>query len=116
MTLHTIEEKSGEPDAWKPARPVRGWGWGATPRPTPHHFLRTAEQSTPEWKEGYAAVLAWLEANGADIEGARKDIEVVWVQGGRLSPERLAELRQRYEDELVARQAAREQELPAPEL
>lgn len=35
MTLHTIEEKSGEPDAWKPARPVRGWGRGATPRPTP---------------------------------------------------------------------------------
>jgi hypothetical protein len=27
--------QSGEPDAWKLARPVRGWGRGAIPRPTP---------------------------------------------------------------------------------
>ena len=26
----------GKPDAWKLARPVWGWGRGATPRPTPH--------------------------------------------------------------------------------
>ncbi|MGO9203967.1 MAG: PKD domain-containing protein [Limisphaerales bacterium] len=29
-------ESSGKPDAWKLARPVWGWGRGATPRPTPH--------------------------------------------------------------------------------
>src|SRR5208283_5409002 len=28
-------ESSGKPDAWKLARPVWGWGRGATPRPTP---------------------------------------------------------------------------------
>jgi len=28
-------EPSGKPDAWKPARPVWGWGRGETPRPTP---------------------------------------------------------------------------------
>ena len=32
-------ESSGEPDAWKLARPVRGWGRGETPRPTPHRNL-----------------------------------------------------------------------------
>ena len=28
-------ESFGKPDAWKLARPVWGWGRGATPRPTP---------------------------------------------------------------------------------
>ena len=28
-------ESSGKPDAWKLARPVWGWGRGATPWPTP---------------------------------------------------------------------------------
>jgi len=28
-------ESSGKPDAWKLARPVWGWGRGASPRPTP---------------------------------------------------------------------------------
>ena len=30
--------QSGEPDAWKLARPVRGWGRGEIPRPTPREF------------------------------------------------------------------------------
>jgi len=29
------QEKFGKPDAWKLARPVWGWGRGATPRSTP---------------------------------------------------------------------------------
>jgi len=37
-------ESSGEPDAWKLARPVWGWGRGATPRPTPHGFAHTVER------------------------------------------------------------------------
>jgi D-beta-D-heptose 7-phosphate kinase/D-beta-D-heptose 1-phosphate adenosyltransferase len=32
-------ESSGKPDAWKLARPVWGWGRGATPRPTPRFDL-----------------------------------------------------------------------------
>jgi len=32
-------ESSGEPDAWKLARPVRGWGRGETLRPTPPRNL-----------------------------------------------------------------------------
>ncbi len=32
-------EPFGKPDAWKLARPVWGWGRGATPRPTPQTEL-----------------------------------------------------------------------------
>ena len=28
-------ESVGKPDAWKPARPVWGWGRGVSPCPTP---------------------------------------------------------------------------------
>jgi len=31
-------ESSGKPDAWKLARPVWGWGRGATPWPTPQEL------------------------------------------------------------------------------
>jgi ankyrin repeat protein len=76
-----------------------------------HSFLREAPEitsktatipPTPEQIKHYAEVLAWLEANGADLEGARKDNKT-WAQGGKLSPARIAELKKRYEDELAAK-------------
>jgi len=84
-----------------------------------HFFLRfdpeiTSKTATipptPEQITYYAKVLAWLEANGADLEGARKDNKT-WAQGGKLSPARIAELKKRYEDELAAKEkkAANEQ-------
>ena len=43
-------ESSGKPDAWKLARPVWGWGRGATPRPTPRDgltlYYRRLEEGT----------------------------------------------------------------------
>jgi len=73
-----------------------------------HRFLEYVPQRPTKWQEkGYTKVLEWLEANGADIEGARKDIET-WHQGNALSPERIAELQKRSEDELAAKRAARE--------
>jgi hypothetical protein len=38
-------ESSGKPDAWKLARPVWGWGRGATPWPTPHGFEHTVTEA-----------------------------------------------------------------------
>ena len=57
----------------------------------------------PEEKENYAKVLAWLEADGADLEGARKD-KAKRVQGGKQSPARVEELQKRYEDELAVKE------------
>ena len=37
--FETSLETAGEPDAWKLARPVRGWGGGETPPPTPHNMM-----------------------------------------------------------------------------
>ena len=44
-----------------------------------HHFLSLHLDLLvyPEIKEEYQSVLEWLEANGADIEGAKKDIRLV---------------------------------------
>lgn len=39
-------ESSGKPDAWKLARPVWGWGRGATPRPTPHGYVHTVKMAS----------------------------------------------------------------------
>ena len=54
-----------------------------------HLFLMRAEGArTPDQRQGYAEVLAWLEANGADIEGAREDNRILNTSGDRLSPTR----------------------------
>ena len=69
------------------------------------HFLvgEMSDVTPPEEKENYAKVLAWLEVNGADLEGARKD-RATWARGGNQSPARIAELKKRYEDELAAKE------------
>jgi len=72
------------------------------------HFLLSSRERvwsiiTPEEKENYAKLLAWLEANGADLEGARKDNET-GRKGNKLNPKRIAELQKRYEDELAAKE------------
>ena len=78
-----------------------------------HFILRDSERIypllTPEQKNDLTEILKWLEANGADLEGARRDREIE-VKGGKLSPERIAELKKRYADELAAKQAAKESE------
>ncbi|MCL2006059.1 MAG: hypothetical protein FWG73_07815 [Planctomycetaceae bacterium] len=75
-----------------------------------HHFLRLSESDIfdllPDLKKDYQTILEWLVANGADIEGAKKDRER-WKQGGMLSPSHIAELKKRYENELAVKQAAR---------
>ena len=73
-----------------------------------HFFLRsdpeiTLALPTPEHRKGYEEVLTWLEANGADLEGARKD-RATLAKGNKLSPARIAELKKRYEDELAAKE------------
>ena len=77
-----------------------------------HSFLREDPEitsktatipPTPEQIKHYAEVLAWLEANGADLEGAKKDNKT-WAQGGKLSPARIAELKKRYADELAVKE------------
>jgi len=74
-----------------------------------HAFVgEMPEDTPPDERESYAKVLEWLEINGADIEGARRDREA-WSQYGQQSPARLAELKQRYEDDLAAKVAAKEQ-------
>ncbi len=44
-------EPSGEPDAWKLARPVRGWAGGQFPGP--HHHLGAAWVLISEHQNGY---------------------------------------------------------------
>ena len=78
-----------------------------------HTFLRMTQNSRAQQREGYAEVLEWFMKNGIDIEGARKEI-TDWSQGHSLSPERLAEIKKRYADELAAKAAAKEQAV-APE-
>jgi ankyrin repeat protein len=75
-----------------------------------HYFLWADERTmVPELRQRHAKILAWLEANGADMEAAREESIILNTPGiGRLSPERIAEVRQRYADELAAKQAAQE--------
>ena len=76
-----------------------------------HTFLRMTQNSQAEQKEGYAEVLEWFMKNGIDIEGARREI-TDWSQGRSLNPERLAEIKKRYADELAAKRTAKEQAVP----
>ena len=66
---------------------------------------------TPEQKKGLAEVFAWLEANGADIEGTKRQLE--WKEqntGSRTLPARLAELEKRCEEELAVKKILKERE------
>ena len=79
---------------------------------TPVHAVvrGMSDVTPPEEMKYYTEVLAWLRINGADIEGAKRDNEI--LTRGNLSPARIAELKQRYADELAAKAAAREQAVP----
>ena len=82
-----------------------------------HSIMRQSDErwsvgtnQTPEQENEYMKLIEWLNANGADIEGAKEDIEAYepLVPGGfALRPARLAELKKRYEDELEAKKAAK---------
>jgi len=61
----------------------------------------------PEEEPYRERILEWLEANGVDLAEIRKDFEI-WAKGGKLSPERIAELKKRSEDELASKRAAKE--------
>ena len=75
-----------------------------------HMVLREEKllpQVSEQQKKDYMELFELLKAKGADIEGARKDIEA-WSNGGKPSPARIAELKKRSEDDLAMKKAARE--------
>jgi hypothetical protein len=76
-------ESSGEPDAWKLARPVRGWGRGETPRPTPHGEFPANRRPRLEprdcWPRGSPCSKPWALVRGSP--GAMLSIEVRFHEG-----------------------------------
>lgn len=90
-------ESSGEPDAWKLACPVRGWGRGETPRPTPRPTI--GEFFVAKEATAIPAPKVVLNLSGGvlqDVFGSHSAITVVlvdWdVEGCSPSDDNIVEL------------------------
>ena len=87
-------EPSGKPDAWKLARPVWGWGRGATPRPTPHDTAQEVglgdlnELDDPDEQESHIGSVE-KSASGINNGGLEEQLRFLLERG--VSPERIRE-------------------------
>ncbi len=68
------------------------------------------DRFSEQQKQDYEKAIQILKKLGADLEGAEKD-NVKFFNGGRLSPQRIKELKKCYEDEIEAKKKEKAKEL-----